>query len=329
MNQMLTGFWMMQAVSVITRLGVPEALAEGPRSVTEIATEVGAHAPTLDRVLRALTERGVVTWQNNEYALTPLGETLRRGTPGSLASLAVMLGSDWMVALRGGLYETVRTGRMTTVEVLGAGLFDYLHEHPRDAEIFNAAMVEVPGAASAAVAATYDFGRFATVVDVGGGRGYLLASILAAHPHLRGVVFDAAEVVAEAGPELERHGVTDRCEVAAGSFFEAVPAGADGYVLSNVLHDWDDEAALVILRAVAAAMTPDSTLLIIGWVLPDGPEPYPVGRVLDVQMLLVTDGGRERTEDEFHGLLEQAGLRLVTVLRDRPVLPTLLEVVLK
>lgn len=327
MNQMLTGFWMMQAVSVITRLGVPDALADQARSVTEIAAEVGAHAPTLDRILRALTERGILTIEDDRYALTSLGRTLRRGTPGSLASLAVMLGSDWMVALRGGLYDSVRTGRVATFDVLGAGLFDYLEQHPEDAEVFNAAMVEVSASPTAAVARAYDFGRFNTLVDVGGGRGYLLATILAAHPGLHGVLFDEAHVIADAAPQLQRHGVAERCDLRAGSFFETIPAGADGYILSNVLHDWDDDTALTILRNVATAMRPESSLLIAGWVLPDGPESYPVGRVLDVQMLLVTDGGRERTESEFVDLLARAGLRLVKVLRDKPVLPTLLEVV--
>jgi len=327
MNQLLTSFWMTQAISVVTRLGVPEVLADGARPVTEIAEEVGAHAPTLDRVLRGLTERGILTFHDDRYALTPLGATLRRGTPGSLASLAIMLGSDWMVALRGGLYESVRTGRMATVDVLGTGLFSYLEQHPEDAGIFDAAMVESSASAAAAMATAYDFSRFTTLVDVGGGRGYLLGSILAAHPGLHGVLFDEAHVIAGAGPQLERHGVADRCELTAGSFFETVPPGADGYILSSVLHDWDDETALAILRNVATAMTPEATLLIAGWVLPDGPEPYPVGRVLDVQMLLVTDGGRERTQSEFDDLLNRAGLRLVKVLQGRPTLPTLLEVV--
>ena len=327
MNLIMTHFWMTQAISVITRLGVPEALADGPKPVTQIAAEVGAHAPTLNRLLRGLTEREVFVVKDGGYALTPLGQTLRRGTPGSLASAAVMMGSDWQVALRGGLYDSVRTGESPWAKVDEAGLFGYLDAHPDDAEVFNEAMIEISASSTAAAAARYDFGRFTTLVDVGGGQGYLLAAVLAAHPTLRGVLFDQAEVIAGATAQLERHGVAERCELVAGSFFETVPGDADGYIVSNILHDWDDDSTLTVLRNIAAAMRPDATLLISEWVLPDDTEPDPVGRVVDVQMFICTEGGRERTRGEFSDLLGQAGLRLTRVLRDQPVLPTILEIV--
>jgi DNA-binding Lrp family transcriptional regulator len=325
MNQLLTNGWMTQAISVVAQLGVPEVLAEGPRPVAEIAAEVGAHAPTLNRVLRALTEIGVFTAQDGVYALTPLGATLRPGVPGTLASLAVMMGSHWQVAARGGLYDSVRTGRPASWTVWGTGLFGYLSEHPDDAAIFNEAMVEVSASSTAAVARGYDFDRFTTLVDVGGGHGYLIGAILAVNPNVRGVLFDQPEVVAGAGANLERLGVADRCELVGGSFFEAVPQGADAYIISNVLHDWDDERALVILRNCAKAMGPEATLMISEWVIPDGPEPEPVGKMLDVQMLIATDDGRERTHSEFDQLLAQAGLQLISATRGRPGLPTLLE----
>lgn len=326
MYRLLSQSSVLQAISVITRLGVPETLAGGARPVAEIAEAVGAHAPSLHRVLRVLAEFGILEVRDGGYALTSLGETLRRDAPGSLAALAVMGGSDWMLALRGGLYETVRTGRINTVSVLGTGLFEYLKAHPEDAEVFDAAMVNL-SAAAAAVAPRYDFGRFKTLVDIGGGHGNLLGAVLALHPRLTGVLFEQAHVLAGAGPQLERHGVTDRCELVAGDFFAEIPAGADGYVINNVLHDWDDDAVVRILQTIAAAMSPDSTLLISGWVLPDDAEPYPVGRSVDLQMLLVTDGGRERTEADYRVLLARAGLELRRVLRAEPVLPTLLEVV--
>jgi hypothetical protein len=326
MYQLLSHFALLQAMSVVTRLGVPETMAGGPRPVAEIADEVGAHAPTLHRVLRVLAEIGIFTVQDAGYGLTPLGDTLRRGAPGSLASLAVMAGSDWMLDLRGGLYDTVRTGRVNTVGVLGTGLFEYLQARPEAAEVFDSAMTNV-SAGAAALATRYDFGRFKTLVDIGGGRGYLLASILAAYPGLSGVLFDQAHVLAGAGPQLERVGVADRCELVAGDFFESVPAGADGYLINNVLHDWPDETVVGILRVIAAAMTPDATLLISGWLLPDDATPYPVGRALDLQMLLVTDGGRERNERDYRELLGQAGLELQRVVQGEPVLPAFLEVV--
>ena len=326
MYQLLSHFALLQALSVVARLGVPEAMAGGVRPVDEIAEEVGAHAPTLHRLLRALAEIGVFSAEEGGYALTPMGATLRRETPGSLASLAVMAGSDWMTALRGGLYDTVRTGHVNTVSVLGTGLFDYLRQHPEKAAVFDSAMTDV-SAAAAALATRYDFGRFKTLVDVGGGRGYLLASILAAYPALSGVLFDQEHVLAGAAPQLERLGVADRCELVAGDFFASVPAGADGYLINNVLHDWPDETVVRILRTIAAAMTPDATLLISGWLLPDDTVPYPAGRALDLQMLLVTDGGRERNEPEYRDLLAQADLELRRVIQGEPTLPAFLEVV--
>jgi hypothetical protein len=326
MQQIMTGYWTTRAISAVTLLGVPDALGDRARPVTEIAAEVGAHAPTLARVLRSLTEIGVFERQEGGYALTPLGQTLRTGTPGSMASLAVFLGSEWQARVRGGLYDSLRTGRPSTLALLDGGLFGHLDRNPDDAAVFNEAMVEASASSAAAAVAGYDFGRFTTLVDVGGGHGYLLGTVLAAHPELNGVLFDQADVIAGAHVELERLAVVDRCDLVAGSFFDAVPAGADGYLISSVLHDWDDEAALIILRNIAAAMATDALLLIVEWMLTDDTEPDPVGKTLDLQMLISTDGGRERTRDEFERLLGRAGLRLVRVLRHGPVLPALLEV---
>jgi hypothetical protein len=319
--------WLVQAVSVVTELGVPAALAAGPRPVADVADEVGAVPSALKRVLRALAEIGVVAEQPGDvYALTPLGRTLVPGEPGSLANLAVMTGSRWQRDVWSGMADVVRTGRPATYTVLGSGLFGHLAENPGDAAVFNAAMVEAAAGSTAAVAAGYDFGRFGTLVDVGGGHGYLLGAVLAAHPGVRGVLFDLPDVADGAGPNLERLGVAGRVERVGGSFFDGVPAGGDGYLLSNVLHDWDDEHALHILRNVRVAMGErDATLLLSEWVLPDGPEPYPAGKILDLQMLVSTDDGRERTRTEFTGLLAAAGLRLTGEVPGGPGLPTLLE----
>ena len=327
MQMMMTGYWTTRAISAITELGVPDALGDRVRPVPEIAAEVGADAPTLGRVLRSLAEVGVFARQPDGYALTPLGQILRTDVPGSVAALPIFLGSQWQSTVRGGLTESLRTGLPATRTRLGDGLFGYLKRNPEDAAVFNRAMVQASASAVAAAAVGYDFGRFQTLVDVGGGHGYLLAAVLAAHPDLKGVLFDQAEVIAGAPPQLEQHGVAERCDLVSGSFFDKVPAGADGYLLSSVLHDWDDEAALLILRNVAAAMGSQSTLLVAEWMLTEGGEPDPVGKMLDLQMLISTDGGQERTRSEFEDLLGQAGLRLVRVLRQAPVLPALLEIV--
>jgi hypothetical protein len=329
MMSLLMQAWVVQAISVVTRLGVPAALAGGPRPVADVAVEVGAVAPALKRVLRALAEIGIVAElpgpAPDTYALTPLGRTLVPGEPGSVANLAVMTGSEWQRDVWTGMYDVVRTGRPATYTVWGSGLFSFLAEHPQDAAVFNAAMVEAAAGSTAAVAASYDFGRFGTIVDVGGGHGYLLGAVLAAHPGVSGVLFDRPEVVDGAEANLKRLGVADRVELVGGSFFDAVPAGGDGYLLSNVIHDWDDEHVLVILRNVRAAAGEDATLLLSEWVLPDGPEPYPAGKIMDLQMLVSTDDGRERTRGEFAALLGAAGFRLTGEVVGGPGLPTILE----
>ena len=326
MHRLLLNGWMTQALSAVARLGVPAALGDKVRPVDEVAADVGADADALNRVMRALTEIGIFTWQDEGYGLTELGATLRSDLPGSLATLATMVGSDWQLAATGGLYQSLRTGFPPGPTLWEGGLFGYLGTHPDDAAIFNGAMVEIAASTTAAVANGYDFGRFGTLVDVGGGQGYLLGAVLAAHPALRGVLLDQPSVIAGASRNLERLGVVDRCEVLGGDFFTAVPAGQDGYLLSNVLHDWDDERALRILRSCAAAMRPDSTLLISEWVLPERPGPAPVAHVLDLGMFILTDGGRERTPDEFRALLAAAGLRLDQVTRFPFVRPSLLTV---
>jgi SAM-dependent methyltransferase len=326
MHRLLLNGWMTQALSAVARLGVPTALGEKIRPAADLAAEVGADPDTLHRVMRALTEIGIFTHQDEGFGLTELGATLRRDVPGSLATLATMVGSDWQLAATGGLYESIRTGFPPGPTLWEGGMFGYLDAHPDDAAIFNGAMVEIAASTTAAVATGYDFGRFGTLVDVGGGQGYLIGAILAAHPQLRGVLLDQPSVIGGASRNLERLGVLDRCATTGGDFFDAVPAGQDGYLLSNVLHDWDDERALRILRSCAAAMRPDSTLLISEWVLPERPGPAPVAHVLDLGMLILTDGGRERTPDEFRGLLGAAGLQLDQVTRFPFVRPSLLTV---
>jgi hypothetical protein len=327
MNRLLMGAWITQAISVVTSLGVPEALGDQARPVTELAAQVGADARTLNRVLRALTEVDVFTVRDGGYALTELGATLRPGVPGSQAYGAMMLGSSWQRSVVGGLLDSVRTGRPAPQTVWNGGLFDYLERHPDDADVFNAAMVELSAASTATVAVGYDFGRFSTVVDVGGGHGYLLGALLAGHPQLRGVLFDQPSVLAGATAVLDRLGVAGRCELAGGDFFSAVPAKGDGYLLSNILHDWDDERAGLILANCAAAMPSGATLLISEWMLPDGGGPGPVSSMMDLAMLILTDGGRERTPAELETLLARAGFRVTGRYQPDPVLPTLLEAV--
>ena len=312
MHQLACGAWVAQAVSVFARLGIADVLSAGPRDAVQIAASVGAHPPTVYRLLRALADHEVVTeLEGRRFALAALGETLRRDVPGSCAGMLTMIGSRFQTSAWADLYESVRTGEPAFARVFGVGFFDYMREHPDDAAIFNAAMSEVSEVFVSTTVPLYDFGRFPTIVDVGGGHGRLLAEILEAHPGVRGVLFDLPDVVSGAGANLARFG--DRCQVVGGDFFESVPSGGDAYVLSNVIHDWGDQQAVAILRTCRAAMGRSATLLLMQGVLSDHPRPDPLLKILDIEMLVSADGGRQRTRGEFAKLLEQAGLRLAGV----------------
>lgn len=313
MRQLTSGALVSQAISVIARLGVADTLAAGPRPVAEIADLVGAHGPALYRLLRALGDVGVVTeLENRHFALTPLGALLRSDVPGSQRGWATMVGMPFHRYPWTDLYETVRTGESAFDRVHGKEIFDYLAEHPEDAAVFDAAMTMVSSTAAVSIVEAYDFSRFGTIVDVGGGRGGLLAAILAANPQLHGVLFDAPTVVADADGELSGVAVVDRCKVVSGDFFDAVPAGGDAYLLSNVIHDWDDDAAVRILGRCRAAMPDTACVLLVEIVLPDGRQPS-MAKFADLEMLVMTAGGRQRTEAEHRMVLSQAGLRLTQI----------------
>ncbi|MGH3751142.1 MAG: methyltransferase [Pseudonocardiaceae bacterium] len=210
------------------------------------------------------------------------------------------------------LYETIRTGESAFDRVHGTSLFGYLAEHPEDAAIFDAAMTSISTMDIASIIKAYDFTRFGTIVDVGGGRGGLLAAILAANPHLQGVLFDVPAVVAGAGEEISGAEVADRCKVVSGNFFDSVPEGGDAYLLSNIIHNWDDNRAAEILSTCRAAMTETACVLLAEVVLPEGAASSRV-KLMHLGMLVLTAGGRQRTEAEFRTLLGRAGFRLTRI----------------
>ena len=312
-SQLIMGACVSQAICVFARLGVADVLADGPRPVVEIARRVGAHESALYRVLRALDDVGVVAELDDRwFALTPLGEILRSDVPGSSRAWATMIGMPFLRHSWTDLYETVRTGESAFPRVYGTQFFDYLAEHPEEAAIFDAAMTSRSTGQTVSIVSTYDFGRFSTIVDVGGGRGVLLTAILSANPHLRGVLFDAPTVVGGVDGELSRVGVSNRCRVVGGDFFHSVPEGGDVYLLRNVILNWDDDQAAKILSTCRAAMADTACLLIAEFVLPEGCQPSP-GKLVDVGMLVLTTGGRQRTEVEFRALLDRAGFRLTRI----------------
>src|SRR6267143_1021451 len=269
------------------------------------------HGPSMARLLRALTSLGIfVEDMTGRYRQTALSDTLRSDHPESIRPFAMMLGAHFVWKPSGALQETVRTGQPSFERGYGAPFFQYLAGHPDDAAVFNAAMSSSPGYLAAIVGA-YDFSKFERIVDVGGGHGLLLARILAANPRLRGVLYDLPGVVAGSSA-LGQEPISQRCEIIGGDFFKGVPAGADAYMLKGIIHDWNDEAALKILKNCRRAIRPDGTLLIVEAVLTRSTDPATA--LMDMLMMVLTSG-RERTESEFRSLLQEAGFSMVQVIR--------------
>jgi O-methyltransferase domain/Dimerisation domain len=313
MIQLITGAWAAQAVCAAATLGVADELANGPRRVEAVADAIGADADALHRLLRALAGLGLVEeTADREFTLTELGELLTTDAPNSLRGIARMLGSPWHRRAWTDLAESVRSGESAFVRLFGDS-WEYFRDHPADGEVFNDAMTATSGTLLAPGLSAYDFTRFARIVDVGGGHGALLAGVLAGHDAAQGVLYDLPEVIAGAGAPLERAGVADRCELVGGSFLDAVPAGGDAYLLANIIHDCDDRIAVRILRNCSAAMNPGGRVLLCEAVMPEKAGEAPQASLIDLEMLVMAPGARQRTAGEFERLFESAGLRLVGI----------------
>jgi O-methyltransferase/methyltransferase family protein len=322
--QMMTGYWVTQAVYVAAKLGVADLLANGPASCDDLAAATHTDAPSLHRVLRALASVGVFSQvAPGRFALTPLAALLRSGTPDSMRALAIMYAEEQYRAWGDMLYS-VRTGQPAFEHQFGMGVFEYFAKNPEASAVFNEAMTGWTIRIADAVVGSYDFSTFATVVDVGGNQGTLLAAILRSHSATRGVLFDLPHVVAGAEPVLAKAGVEGRCARLGGDFFQAVPAGGDAYVLASILHDWDDSRCVAILTRCRSVMPAHGRLLIVELVLPPGDEPF-LGKWLDLHMLVMASG-RERTAAEYAKLLRAGGFELSRVV-PTPAGPSIVEAV--
>ncbi|WP_146985046.1 methyltransferase [Bradyrhizobium macuxiense] len=324
--QMGTGGAVANVLHLAARLGLADQLGDGPRSAVELAGPLALHAPSLHRFMRTMASIGLLTEGDTQrFALTRLGEALKTGAPGAARSTLLMTGSHWVGSGFANFDHSLQTGGTGFKKAQGMPFFDYLAQHPEAASVFTQAMVGLHGEEPPAVAGAYDFSRFKTVVDVGGASGNMLVAILARYPEPRGLLFDLPHVVLEAEQSLKVSGVSERVTVEGGDFFRSVPTGGDAYLLSHILHDWNDDQCLTILRHCRKAMKADAKLLIVEMVLPAGDEPHP-GKILDMVMLVLV-GGQERTETEYAGLLNKAGFRLNRVLATKsPV--SVLEAVL-
>jgi hypothetical protein len=308
---MMTGYWVSQAHYVAAKLGVADLLTDGPRPVESLAAATQTDARSLRRVLRALASIGIFTETSpGTIALTPLAALLRTGTPNSMRALAIMYAEEQYRAW-GDILYSVQTGKNAFQRQFGTSVFEYLAQHPEAGRVFNEAMTGWTAQLVGAVMDAYDFSPFQTIVDVGGSYGTLLAAILRRYPAARGILFEQPHVAATAGEQLAAAGVAERCTTIGGDFFNEVPAGGDAYLLAQILHDWDDEACIAILRQCRRVLPANGKLLVIELVLPSDEAPF-LGKWLDLHMLVMADG-RERTATEYEALLRAAGFALTRV----------------
>jgi SAM-dependent methyltransferase len=310
---MISGFWVSRVIYIAAKLGLADQLKDGPKTAAEVAEATETHAPSLYRVMRALSGAGVlVEDEEQRFSLTPLGATLRSDAPVSLRALATSELGEVHYPSWGALLHTVKTGERAFDHVFGTDCWDYFGKHPEYAQIFNQSMTEVSRVVAPAVARAYDFSSFSKIVDVGGGHGSLITAILKTNPGLKGVIMDAPQVVEGAKKRIEADELSERCEVVGGNFFEAVPEGGDAYIMKHIIHDWDDPQAVAILRNCRRAMKAGGKVILVEAVIPKSNEPS-LATFGDLVMMLIP-GGRERTAEEFAALFEAAGLKLERII---------------
>jgi len=311
MLNLIVGHWVARLIQVAASLKLADHLKNGPRTAEQLASAAGVRAPELYRVLRALASVGVFAeTKNGRFKLTPLAATLRTDTPGSMRGQAMLLNSNWQWDAWQQLLPCLKTGEVPFDKAHGMSSFEYLEAHPDELAVFHKATT---GLTNPAIAKAYDFSKYKTLVEIAGGHGALLATILKAHPTLKGTLFDQPSVIAGArkdGP-LTAKSIAKRCTLEGGNFFESVPKGADVYTMKYILHDWNDERSVQILKNCRAAMHDRSRLLVIDSIIPPGNGPDYV-KLLDIEMLII--GGRERTKADFAAIFRKAGLKLIRII---------------
>jgi hypothetical protein len=309
MNRLIRAYRQSRCVGVAVELGLAERLAARPRTAADLAAEVGAHATSLRRLLRALVAMGIVAEDGSgRYTITPLGEELRQDRLGPSAQF---FNSEhhWLSWLH--LDHSIRTGERAFDFVHGMRNWDYYATHPVEAAVFDAAMASITGPVSVALAEAYDFSPLEVVADIGGGDGTLLIEILRRCPAIRGLLFDRPQVVERARKKLEASDLLGRCELVEGSFLDSVPAGASIYLMKSIIHDWEEPAVGTILeRCRAAVGDSGAPLLLIERVLPETIGPEALDDLLGDIDMLAMPGGQERTAAEYGALLQRAGFKL-------------------
>ena len=311
--QVATGYMASSSLYVATALNVPDLLADGPKSAAELAKATGAKGDALNRILRVLASIGLFEQvKPGVYGLSPASQLLRKDVPGSLRGIAHFLADPMHFNIYANLMHSVMTGESAGEKTVGMPLFEYFAKHPDYSETFNDAMTSFSAPVAGAAVEAYDFSQYGTIVDVAGGHGEVLMTILKASPKSKGVLAEVGHVVEGAKPRIAAAGLADRCEAVECDFFKAVPTGGDAYVMKHIIHDWDDERASVILNNIRSAMgNKRGKLLLLETVIPEGPEPH-LGKFIDIEMLALP-GGKERTAEEFKTLFASSGFELTNI----------------
>ncbi len=301
-----------QMVYAAAKLGIADLLENGPKSADDIAKATESNPDAIYRLLRALASVGVFKeTPGRMFKLTPVAETLKTNHPMSVRPFVLLAGSPVWREPWGNILHSIKTGEEAFGNVFQKGFFDYLSEHEDEWGVFNNWMTRVSNMNCPVIAASYPFSRFQKVVDIGGGHGALLAHILRKHHAVNGILFDLPDVV-KGATEIDS-AIASRCEIMGGDFFKAVPEGGDLYIMQQIIHDWDDELAGKILTNCRNVMADDGRLLVVDAVIKPGNSPD-MNKFIDLQMLLISKGGRERTEQEFRKLFRDAGLELLRII---------------
>lgn len=314
MMSLLFGKHITYALSAVARLGVADYMNERPVSIERLAAQSGAHAPTLYRVMRTLASVGVFNEsEDKKFSLTPEGRLLKAGAPESLRSFAIQMGDEWSTRPWEHFSATVRSGEDGVTKAYGKNVFEVLGEMPEEAATFNQSMTAFSAIVGEAILEAYDFSAIRRLADIGGGHGLLLASILKQYPGMRGVLYDLPEVAAGAFAQAHFDSCRGRLEVESGSFFERVPAGCDAYIMKMIVHDWSNDGCRKILACIREQLPSDGRVIVCEQIV--GAEEGPsFAKLLDMEMLALTVGGKERTVEEFRQLFTSAGLRLTNVI---------------
>ncbi len=309
-GKMILGKFTTQLLYVAAKLELADMLINGPKHVDDLAATAKVHAPSLYRIMRTLAGLGVFTEQEpNQFALTPLAETLRTDSPVSQKHLALFMGAEFHNLAWANILHTVKTGESAFENRFGTDFFSYLQEHSDAMAALQNLMTVSSNQEADELCSNYDFSSFRTVVDVGGGQGMLLTRILKANPSLKGILFDFPPVASEASLAARTPDIENRLKIVGGDFFEKIPRGGDAYIIKRVLHDWDDEQSAKILGNCRRAMNSTGRVLVLEQVIPPGDVPS-FGKFSDIEMLVMSSGGKERTREEFEHIFLSANLSL-------------------